>query len=170
MYFTAIYPTLERLGYLQRTFGGSTREPAFGPRGFGGLFAGPCACCHLPTAVCGPPFSAPGPNGLSSPVLASLVPLKAAGKGNFVALSRPRRLRFMGAGSKTTRFRACACNWNRSPVSFWRAPFGVCGLLATPNIHQIFGDNPAKFPRWFACRGVGFLLLRAVCSGNGFRR
>jgi hypothetical protein len=38
-----------------------------------------------------------------------------------------------------------------------------------PTIHQIFGDNPAEYPLT-ACRGVGFLLLRAVCSGNGFRR
>jgi hypothetical protein len=30
----------------------------------------------------------------------------------------------------------------------WRAPFGVCGLLALPNIHQIFGDNSAEFPRF----------------------
>lgn len=42
---------------------------------------------------------------------------------------------------------------------------GVCGLLALPNIHQSFGDYPAKFPRLAACRGVGFLLLKVVCSG-----
>ena len=32
----------------------------------------------------------------------------------------------------------------------WREPVGVCGLLALPNIHQIFGDNSAEFPR-FTC-------------------
>jgi hypothetical protein len=26
------------------------------------------------------------------------------------------------------------------------APFGVCGLMAVPNIHQIFGGNLAAFP------------------------
>jgi hypothetical protein len=30
----------------------------------------------------------------------------------------------------------------------WRASLGVCGLLALPKIHQIFGDNSAKFPRF----------------------
>jgi hypothetical protein len=34
-----------------------------------------------------------------------------------------------------------------------------------PTIHQIFGDNSAKFPQLAACRGVNFLLLRAICSG-----
>lgn len=47
--------------------------------------------------------------------------------------------------------------------------YGVCGLLALPNIQQIFGDDPAEFPL-IASRGVGFLLLRAVCDGPGFRR
>jgi len=59
-----------------------------------------------------------------------------------------------------------AHTWNRSPVSSWWASFGVCGLLAVPTIHQIFGDNPAEYPL-SACLGVGFLLLRAVCSGCG---
>ena len=29
---------------------------------------------------------------------------------------------------------------------FQQAPFGVCGLLATPNIYQILGDNPTVYP------------------------
>jgi hypothetical protein len=40
---------------------------------------------------------------------------------------------------------------NRSPVHFdGRATFGVCGWLAMPNIHQIFGDRRVKLPR-FMC-------------------
>jgi len=31
--------------------------------------------------------------------------------------------------------------------SCW-APPGVCGLLAMPNIHQIFGDGLAEFPHF----------------------
>lgn len=34
-----------------------------------------------------------------------------------------------------------------APSSSGRASFGVCGLLALPTIHQIFGDNTAQFPR-----------------------
>ena len=44
---------------------------------------------------------------------------------------------------------------NRSPADFdQRAPFGVCGLLALPKIHQIFGDSPAKYPRLCVCDEV----------------
>ena len=40
---------------------------------------------------------------------------------------------------------------NRSPAHFnERATFGVCGWLAMPNIHQIFGDSRVKLPR-FVC-------------------
>jgi hypothetical protein len=35
-----------------------------------------------------------------------------------------------------------------APSFTWRARFGVCGWLALPNIHQIFGDNAAEFPRF----------------------
>ena len=39
----------------------------------------------------------------------------------------------------------------RSPAHFdERAPFGVCGWLAMPNIHQILGDCRVKLPR-FVC-------------------
>jgi hypothetical protein len=68
-------------------------------------------------------------------------------------------------------YRCCSPTWrqNWSPANLlWRALFGVCGLLALPNIHQTFGDYPAKFPRLAACRGVGLLLLGAVCNGHVF--
>ena len=29
---------------------------------------------------------------------------------------------------------------------YQRASFGVCGLLALPNIYKIFGDHPASYP------------------------
>jgi hypothetical protein len=36
----------------------------------------------------------------------------------------------------------------KAPTFIYWAPFGVCGLLALPNIHQIFGDNLAKLPHF----------------------
>jgi hypothetical protein len=72
-----------------------------------------------------------------------------------LVLSRPWQLCCIGAGRPSLYIEAAP--FGVSPVlvrgtealSFiWRASFGVCGLLALPNIHQIFGDNPVKFPRF----------------------
>ena len=46
---------------------------------------------------------------------------------------------------------------------------GICGLLALPTLHQIFGENCVAYPP-LACCYVGFPLLRAVCSGSDLRR
>ena len=101
---------------------------------------------------------------------ASLVPLIAVNGEELSpvnAYSRSRQICAASPKCKTTWICSTVCCQNWSPANlFWRASFGVCGLLALPNIHQTFGDYPAKFPRLAACRGVGFLLLKAVCSGS----
>jgi hypothetical protein len=68
--------------------------------------------------------------------------------------SWPRRLQFRSQAGNCLYFEAVFSDTSPAIVngpevlSFsWRAPFGVCGLLALPNIHQIFGDNSAEFPR-----------------------
>ena len=62
---------------------------------------------------------------------------------------------------------------NRSPAHFdERATFGVCGLLATPNIHQIFGDCRVKLPR-FVCeigRWLSPLEMRMLWACYGRQR
>ena len=69
-------------------------------------------------------------------------------------LSRPWQLCFTGAGRRSLYIEAVplgaspALVYRTEALSFiWRASFGVCGLLALPNIHQIFGDSLAEFPR-----------------------
>jgi hypothetical protein len=69
--------------------------------------------------------------------------------------SRPWRVCCIGAGRPSLYIEASpfgvspALVRGTEALSFiWRASFGVCGLLALPNIHQIFGDNPVKFPRF----------------------
>lgn len=96
-------------------------------------------------------------------LIAGLVSLLSAGVLYVILVIRawlPQRCRSNPSGS------CLWLAWVWSPVNFWQAPFGVCGLLALPIIHQIFGDSLAEFPHESACRGVDFLLLRGVSSGN----
>lgn len=55
--------------------------------------------------------------------------------------------------------RCCAwtCGWRlKTCLVSKQAPFGVCGLLALPNIHQIFGGSPAEYPRLVCVMKRGF--------------
>lgn len=72
-----------------------------------------------------------------------------------LVLSRPWRVCCIGAGRPSLYNEAAPSGVSPALVRgtealslIWRASFGVCGLLALPNIHQIFGDNPVKFPRF----------------------
>ena len=71
-----------------------------------------------------------------------------------LVLLRPWQVCCVGAGRPSLYVEAApfgvspALARGTEALSFiWRASFGVCGLLAAPKIHQIFGDNPVKFPR-----------------------
>jgi len=101
-------------------------------------------------------------------LIASLAPLIAVVEVSFFfgcAQSRSWQICASSLECKNNWVCSTARGQNWSPANlFWRASFGVCGLLALPNIHQIFGDNSAKFPQLAACRGVSFLLLKAICS------
>ncbi len=68
-------------------------------------------------------------------------------------LSGPRRLPFTCSGRLRLYFEASPmavrlnlCSAPEVPLIFQRAPFGVCGLLAMPNIYQILGDNAVAYP------------------------
>jgi len=129
-----------------------------------------CGCCN---GICGCFFAGSG-QPFSAPWALWLIQSHTCLPCSFVSCWR-RKLcctckalaaLCIAAGRKVYSILFSAHTWNRSPVSSWWASFGVCGLLALPTIHQIFGDNPAEYPL-SACLGVGFLLLRAVCSGCG---
>lgn len=62
--------------------------------------------------------------------------------------SRPWRVCCIGVGKVSFGVSSALVRGTEALSLIWRASFGVCGLLATPNIHQIFGDNPVKFPRF----------------------
>jgi hypothetical protein len=62
--------------------------------------------------------------------------------------SRPWRVCCIGAGKASFGVSFALVRGTEAFSFIWRASFGVCGLLAMPNIHQIFGDNPVKFPRF----------------------
>jgi len=100
----------------------------------------------------------------SSLLIASLVTLIAVGKVN----SLPR---LRGLGYSALQAKAAALYWvalapvvgtEALPIYFDGHHLGSVDCWLSPTIHQIFGDNSAKFPRLAAWRGGNFLLLRAV--------
>lgn len=54
----------------------------------------------------------------------------------------------------------------RSPAHYHeRAPYGVCGLLASPKHSPDAWGQSCKLSALARCVGMGFLLLRRACSG-----